>query len=38
MCTNFGDPRSRDRKLRQKKNVNFFSLKSYEVAYNSKTT
>ena len=40
MRANFGDPRSRDRKLRHKKNIKKcdFWLEIYYFAYNSKTT
>ena len=40
LCTNFGDRRSRDRESRHKKTLKNgdFGLKSYEFAYNSKTT
>ena len=40
MCANFGDPRSRDRKLEHKKNRKkrqLFGRKFINFAYNSKT-
>ena len=37
MCANFGDYRLRDRELGHKKTA-IFGLKSYSIAYNSKTT
>ena len=40
MCANFGDPRSRDRKLTHKKHKKtvIFGLKIYQFAYNSKSS